>query len=89
VEPGGSAGLPVNPSRIALAMAWTGLALAVACALAELLGGPGYRMGWWTYGSGIQVVRWAATVGVVAVVLALVGSSLPGGKGRTARVPSW
>ena len=64
--------MPLNPSRIALALAWTGLALAAACALAELAGGPGYRMGWWTYGSGIQVVRWAATAGILAAALALV-----------------
>lgn len=58
-------------TRVALALAWTGLALAFACALAELIAGPGYRMGWWPFGSGIQVVRWSATTGIAAAALAV------------------
>ncbi len=43
-------------ARIAAALAWTGLGLALACDLAELLAGLGYRWGWWHFRSGIQIL---------------------------------
>jgi uncharacterized protein (DUF1499 family) len=64
-------------TRIATILARTALALACVCALAELIAGPGYRMGWWTYGGGIQVVRWSATTDAVAVVLAIAAIGPP------------
>ena len=54
--------------RIATGLAWIGLALALACGAAELLAGPGYRLGWWQFGAGIQIIRWAATTDLGAVV---------------------
>ena len=59
-------------ARIAAALAWTGLSLALACGLAELLAGLGYRWGWWHFRVGIQIMRWSATTDLAAVVLALV-----------------
>lgn len=57
--------------RIAFALAWTGLGLALACGVAELLAGLGYRWGWWHFRVGIQIMRWSATSDLAAVVLAL------------------
>ena len=57
--------------RIAAALAWTGLVLALACGLAELLAGLGYRWGWWHFRSGIQIMRWSATTDLAAVALTL------------------
>jgi uncharacterized protein (DUF1499 family) len=56
-------------ARIAAALAWTGLGLALACGIAELLAGLGYRWGWWHFRSGIQIMRWSATIDLAAVVL--------------------
>jgi uncharacterized protein (DUF1499 family) len=59
-------------ARIATALAWTGLGLALACGIAELLAGLGYRWGWWHFRTGIQIMRWSATTDLAAVVLTLV-----------------
>jgi uncharacterized protein (DUF1499 family) len=53
-------------------LAWLGVFLAVACGIAELMGGVGYRFGWWTFGSGIQIIRWSATVAAAAAVVAVI-----------------
>jgi uncharacterized protein (DUF1499 family) len=58
-------------ARLAVALAWTGLCLALACGIAELLAGLGYRWGWWHFGTGIQIMRWSATTDLAAVVLTL------------------
>jgi uncharacterized protein (DUF1499 family) len=55
-------------------VAWIVVALAVACALAELLAGPGYRFEIWDLGAGIQAIRWAATVAGLVLIVALVGT---------------
>ena len=55
-------------------LAWIVVALAVACALAELLAGPGYRFEIWGLGTGIQAIRWAATVAAAILFLSLVGT---------------
>lgn len=52
------------------------LGLAMACALGELLAGPGYRFGWWGLGAGIQTIRWSATGAAAVFVLTLVGAAL-------------
>jgi uncharacterized protein (DUF1499 family) len=62
--------------RIAAALAWTALGIAVGCGLAELLAGLGYRWGWWHFRAGIQIMRWAATAGLAAVALALLATIL-------------
>jgi uncharacterized protein (DUF1499 family) len=59
-------------ARIAAALAWTGLGLALACGLAELLAGFGYRWGWWHFRTGIQIMRWSATTDLAAVALTFV-----------------
>jgi uncharacterized protein (DUF1499 family) len=58
-------------ARIAVALAWIGVCLALACGIAELLAGLGYRWGWWPYGTGIQIMRWSATTDLAAVLLTL------------------
>jgi uncharacterized protein (DUF1499 family) len=63
-------------ARIAVALAWTGLALAAACGMAELLAGLGYRWGWWHFRAGIQILRWSATTDLAAVVLTLTATML-------------
>jgi uncharacterized protein (DUF1499 family) len=63
-------------ARIAVALAWSGLVLALACGAGELLAGLGYRWGWWNFRSGIQIMRWSATTDLAAVVLALVAALL-------------
>jgi len=54
------------------ALARTGLALALACGLAELLAGLGYRWEWWHFRTGIQIMRWSAGADLAVVVLTLV-----------------
>jgi uncharacterized protein (DUF1499 family) len=63
-------------ARIAVALAWTGLGLALACGLAELLAGLGYRWSWWHFRTGIQIMRWSATMDLAVVALALVAAIL-------------
>ncbi len=63
-------------ARIAVALAWIGLGLALACGIAELLAGLGYRWGWWSYGNGIQIMRWSATTDLAAVLLTLAAAVL-------------
>ena len=62
--------------RKAHLIAWTGLVLALACGVAELLAGLGYRWGWWHYRTGLSIMRWAATTDIAAVLLALVALAL-------------
>ena len=63
-------------ARIAAALAWAGLGLALACGIAELLAGLGYRWGWWHFRAGIQIMRWSATTDLAVVVLALAAAML-------------
>ena len=57
--------------RIAVVLAWIGVGLALACGIAELLAGPGYRWGWWRLGNGFQIVVWAVKIDLGAALLAL------------------
>lgn len=64
-------------TRVRLGALFARLALAVGLisGAAALLAGPGYRLEWLSLGVGLQTVRWAATVvlvGLVIAVLALV-----------------
>ena len=52
-------------------LAWMVCALAAGCGLAELLAGLGYRRSWWSFRSGIQMLRWSATADAGVAVLAL------------------
>lgn len=48
------------------------LALAVMAALLLVLAGPGARVGWWEFGTGFLMMRWAFFAGLAAAALAMV-----------------
>ena len=77
---------PVRPVRsFAVGAARLALGLALACAVVELAAGPGYRLGWWAFGSGIRAIRWAATAALVAAGAGLLSGLFAGrGSGRRA-----
>src|SRR5258707_7178427 len=51
--------------------------LAMAAVLALLASGPGYRLGMWHFRTGIDLVRWAAYLGIAASVLSLLALVIP------------
>jgi uncharacterized protein (DUF1499 family) len=62
--------------RATVTIANAGLALALVAGLALLIAGPGHRFGWWSFGTGFAILRYAAygaiaAVGVAAVALIL------------------
>jgi uncharacterized protein (DUF1499 family) len=57
--------------RIATAIAWASIALAVAAGGAELMAGVGYRLHWWRAGTGIYTVGIGAIAAIAACVIAL------------------
>jgi uncharacterized protein (DUF1499 family) len=57
--------------QVAVALAWVGVGLALVCGIAELLAGPGYRMGWWGLGAGFQIVRWSVSADLAAIIVTL------------------
>lgn len=64
-------------TTLAKRLALVGLVVAIGCALTALFAGPGYRFGWWHYGTGIAIIAivfWvaagSAAVCAVAAVLA-------------------
>ncbi|MGH6902130.1 MAG: DUF1499 domain-containing protein [Geminicoccaceae bacterium] len=59
--------------RAAVATANAGLALALVAGLALLLAGAGHRLGWWSFGTGFRVLRWAAYGGFAAALISAVG----------------
>ena len=62
--------------RFGRALAWLALATVLICGAAELLAGPGYRIGWWGLGRGLQLLQWGATFAGVGGLLALVAALL-------------
>lgn len=60
------------------------LLLAVVAALLLLAAGPGTRFGFWEYGTGFQLMRYAFFGGVAAAVLAIVLLVVPGTRRRAA-----
>src|SRR5438270_12834791 len=78
--------IPLAPGYDArMSMAWLrSLAVIVALigALLLLASGLGVRLGWWTYGAGFALLRYAGYTGVAAAVLALVALFLPQGRAR-------
>ena len=52
-----------------VAIATAGLVLAVVAGLGLLLAGPGHRFGWWSFGTGFGIMRWAAYGGIAAAVI--------------------
>lgn len=63
-------------ARVCAVLVWIGLGVILACGLAELLAGLGYRLTWWRLGTGIQIMRWSATIALGAAVVALVATAL-------------
>ena len=74
---------PNKRTRIATASVRLALVVGLICGAAALLAGPGYRIGWWSLGAGIQTVRWAATVALAGALVALVAGLVL----RVARAP--
>ena len=58
------------------------LVVGVLALLALALSGPGSRMGWWTFGTGFSVMRWAAYGAAAAFVVGLLGLVLGGARAR-------
>jgi uncharacterized protein (DUF1499 family) len=48
------------------------LVLAVVALALLVLAGPGTRLGWWDFGTGFVMLRWAAYLGIAAAVVGLV-----------------
>ncbi len=73
------------PARERLAyVAAAGLVLALAAGSAELLAGPGTRLGWWPFRTGFDVLRWGAYGGIAGAALSFVaGVAARPGPGRT------
>jgi len=68
-------------SQIGNALARAALALGLACGLAALLGGFGYRFGLLALGVGLQTVRWSATLAIAGAAIAALAASLQLGGG--------
>ncbi|MDH3460730.1 MAG: DUF1499 domain-containing protein [Burkholderiaceae bacterium] len=62
----------IQRARVIHAIAWAALVLSLACGIMVLVAGPGYRMAWWSFVTGIQTIRWAATFALVAAALGLI-----------------
>jgi len=73
-------------ARIGTVLAWVALIVALLCGLSELIAGPGYRMSWWSFGMGIVMIRWAATVALGAAVVGLIAALLTGYAGARRNV---
>ena len=58
--------------RATVTIASAGLALALVAGLALLLAGPGHRFGWWSFGTGFGIIRWAAYGGIAAALAGLI-----------------
>jgi uncharacterized protein (DUF1499 family) len=67
-----------NIARIGTVLAWVALIVGLLCGLTELIAGPGYRMSWWSFGTGIVMIRWAATVALGAAAIGLIAALLAG-----------
>jgi uncharacterized protein (DUF1499 family) len=78
--------MKTNIARIGAALAWVALIVALLCGLTELISGPGYRMSWWPFGTGIVMIRWAATVALGAAVVGLIAALLAGYAGARRNV---
>jgi uncharacterized protein (DUF1499 family) len=71
--------------QVGAGMAVLALVIGVAALAAMLLAGPGSRMGWWSFRTGLSVILlWAAYGGLAAAVLALVALILGGRRGLAA-----
>ncbi len=57
-------------------VAWLGLALALLAAAAALSSGLGHRWGWWDFGTGFTVLKWAFFAGLAACAVSALGAVL-------------
>ena len=73
-------------ARICSALTWTALVVAMVCGVIELIAGPGYRMAWWPFGTGIVMIRWAATVALGAAAVGLIAALVAGFAGARRNV---
>lgn len=73
-EPAKATASPPRPAWVRTS--WVLAGLAAGCALSELAAGPGYRLGWWGLGLGLQTIRWATKAAAVVLVLALLGAAM-------------
>ena len=80
-----------RPARIGASLATLALTVGLLCAVAALLAGPAYRAEILTLGPALQTMRWAATVALggvavalVAVLLLLARPVVPRARGRAA-----
>ena len=73
-------------ARIGTVLAWVALIVALLCGLTELIAGPGYRMSWWSFGTGIVMIRWAATLALGAAAGGLIAALLAGYAGARRNV---
>jgi uncharacterized protein (DUF1499 family) len=64
--------------RIASALVWLGLLLGLACGAAELVSGPGNRLGLWSYREGILILRVAGWSALAALAVSAVGCVVAG-----------
>ncbi len=71
------------PDRLAYVAA-AGMVLAIAAGLAELLAGPGTRLGWWPFPTGFAILHWGAYGGIAGAAVSFVaGVAARPGAGRT------
>ena len=66
--------VPDASQRRASTAARIGFGLAVACAMAALASGAGYRLGLWHFRTGFLVLRWAGYIALGAAALSLLGA---------------
>lgn len=59
--------------RLASLFSWGGVCIALVCALAAMLAGPGHWLGYWDYRTGFVILRWAAQIGAGAGAVAAAG----------------
>ena len=66
--------------RVGAVVATVALVAAAAGLAVLLIAGPGTRMGWWTFRSGLGLLQWAAYGGIAGIALAIVGLALGGAR---------
>jgi uncharacterized protein (DUF1499 family) len=75
----------MTAKRAGAALAVLALVVGLAALAAVLMAGPGSRMGWWSFRTGLSVIlQWAAYSGLAAGVLALIALALGGRRGLAA-----
>lgn len=78
--------MKTNFASISARLGWVAMIVALICGLTELIAGPGYRMAWWPFGTGIVMIRWAATVALGAAAVGLIAALLGGYAGARRNV---